>query len=69
MDPTIAMVAEKGPEAMLPLTSDGFLGKLSSSIAALVPQQQVMIDLLSDIRRSQATTASANERMAAVAAN
>ena len=69
LDPTIAMVAEKGPEAMMPLTSDGFLGKLSSSIAALVPQQQVMIDLLSDIRRSQATTASANERMAAVAAN
>jgi hypothetical protein len=69
MDPTIAMVAEKGPEAMLPLTSDGFLGKLGSSIAAMVPQQQVMIDLLDDIRRSQQATATASERMAAVASN
>ena len=69
LDPTIAMVAEKGPEAMLPLTSDGFLGKLGSSIAAMVPQQQIMIGLLEDIRRSQATTATASERMAAVASN
>jgi hypothetical protein len=69
MDPTIAMVAEKGPEAMLPLTSDGFLGKLGSAMAAMVPQQQTMIGLLEDIRRSQATTATASERMAAVASN
>lgn len=69
LDPTIAMVAEKGPEAMMPLTSDGFLGKLSSSIATLVPQQQIMIDLLDDMRRSMQATATANERMAAVAAN
>jgi hypothetical protein len=69
MDPTIAMVAEKGPEAMLPLTSDGFLGKLGSAMAAMVPQQQVMIDLLDDIRRSQQATATASERMAAVASN
>lgn len=69
MDPTIAMVAEKGPEAMLPLTSDGFLGKLGSAMAAMVPQQQTMIGLLEDIKRSQAATATASERMAAVAAN
>ena len=69
MDPTIAMVAEKGPEAMLPLTSDGFLGKLGSAMAAMVPQQQTMIGLLEDIRRSQAATATASERMAAVASN
>jgi hypothetical protein len=69
MDPTIAMVAEKGPEAMLPLTSDGFLGKLGSAMAAMVPQQQTMIGLLEDIRRSQAATAIASERMAQVAAN
>ena len=69
LDPTIAMVAEKGPEAMLPLTSDGFLGKLGSAMAAMVPQQQTMIGLLEDIRRSQAATATASERMAAVAAN
>lgn len=69
MDPTIAMVAEKGPEAMIPLTNDGFLGKLSSVMSALVPQQQQMISLLEDIRRSQQTTASASERMAAVASN
>jgi hypothetical protein len=69
MDPTIAMVAEKGPEAMLPLTSDGFLGKLGSAMAAMVPQQQTMIGLLEDIRRSQAATATASERMAQVASN
>ena len=69
MDPTIAMVAEKGPEAMLPLTSDGFLGKLGSAMAAMVPQQQQMIALLEDMRRSQAATAAASERMAQVASN
>ena len=69
MDPTIAMVAEKGPEAMLPLTSDGFLGKLGSAMAAMVPQQQIMIGLLEDMRRSQAATAAASERMAQVASN
>ena len=69
MDPTIAMVAEKGPEAMIPLTNDGFLGKLSTVMSALVPQQQQMISLLDDIRRSQQATATASERLAAVASN
>ena len=69
LDPTIAMVAEKGPEAMVPLNNDGIFGKLSSAMSAMVPQQQTMIGLLEDIRRHQYTTASASERMATVAAN
>ena len=69
LEPTIAMVAEKGPEVMMPLTNDGFLGQLNTGINSLLPQQQRMISLLEDISRSQNATAIASERMAAVASN
>lgn len=69
LEPTIAMVAEKGPEVMMPLTNDGFLGQLNTGINSLLPSQQRMISLLEDISRSQQATATASERMAAVASN
>jgi uncharacterized spore protein YtfJ len=69
MEPTIAMVAEKAPEVMMPLTNDGFLGQLNSSINSLLPQQQRMVSLLEDMGRSMQATAAASERMAAVASN
>jgi hypothetical protein len=69
MEPTIAMVAEKAPEVMMPLTNDGFLGQLNTSINSLLPQQQRMVSLLEDMGRSMQATAAASERMAAVAAN
>tara|TARA_R110000868_G_scaffold362045_2_gene624121 strand:- start:684 stop:3623 length:2940 start_codon:yes stop_codon:yes gene_type:complete len=69
MEPTIAMVAEKAPEVMMPLTNDGFLGQLNTSINSLLPQQQRMVSLLEDMGRSMQATATASERMAAVASN
>lgn len=69
MEPTIAMVAEKAPEVMMPLTNDGFLGQLNTSINSLLPQQQRMVSLLEDMGRSMQATAAASERMAAVASN
>ena len=69
MEPTIAMVAEKAPEVMMPLTNDGFLGQLNTSINSLLPQQERMVSLLEDMGRSMQATAAASERMAAVASN
>jgi SLT domain-containing protein len=69
LEPTIAMVAEKGPEVMMPLTNDGFLGQLNTGINSLLPQQQRMVSLLEDISRSQATMATATQIMASVASN
>jgi len=51
------------------LTNDGFLGQLNTGINSLLPSQQRMISLLEDISRSQQATATASERMAAVASN
>jgi hypothetical protein len=69
LEPTIAMVAEKGPEVMMPLTNDGFLGQLNTGINNLLPQQQRMVSLLEDISRSQASLATATQIMASVASN
>ena len=54
---------------MMPLTNDGFLGQLNTSINSLLPQQQRMVSLLEDMGRSMQATATASERMAAVASN
>jgi hypothetical protein len=69
MEPNIAMVPEKSPEVMMPLTNDGFLGQLNTSINSLLPQQERMVSLLEDMGRSMQATAAASERMAAVASN